>query len=759
MAVLEKLALLLFSISIVLSADSYASKVTFQVDLSYENVSASGVHLFGSMNNWNASNLPMTLSKNTIYTLTIDLNSGTYNYKFINGNTSGNAEIVPVSCSGSNGRLVNISDRDTVIELVNFGSCWHGNSSFLHRKGKNFYRGASQIFLKGVNLGNWLVFEPYMFKSNGSDQHDIINNIRNVVGTAENTQNVVNEFRKYMIQEPDIQAIAEAGFNHVRVPLHYNLFYDTLTSKYIDQGFTYLDSLEKWCTKYDVLIILDMHRAPGSDRQDDQNYIWTQYTSNRELFSTIWQNIANHFKDSPIIGGYDLMNEPTLGGNEGMWKLRDMYVNATKFIRMVDKNHMIIAEGNWWGVYLNDISPAGEKKWDMNLAYSIHNYWSPIPNSNATNQINDASSQNVPLWLGEFGENSNHWYNLQRRFAESKNIGWAYWTWKKMDSDVNTCVKAISTGGFNFIGNYWKNGGSKPSPANAYKWLMDMARQCSFDSCVVMPDVLDALLRSDFHSTPKAYGNHVIPSRIYAVDFDLGANGIAYSDKVFQTISQNPYTAWNDSWKYRNDGVDINSCNDGSKGFCVGGISDGEWLHYTAEASNADYYNLTVRVASPYSTAKFHVEIDKNNVSGSINIPNTGSWTTWRNVVIPCVKIESGIRKMKLVVESAGFDLNWFEFAASSGCSTGIGSKLKNDEPVLIITQPASHILQVSGNGLSGNVQLGLYSLTGKKVFTTLQNLDSQVRINLPDLADGLYIVKAMSDNQIIKCQKVFIGK
>lgn len=44
------------------------------------------------------------------------------------------------------------------------------------------------------------------------------------------------------------------------------------------------------------------------------------------------------------------------------------------------------------------------------------------------------STKNVPVWCGESGENSNHWYADAVQLFEDNGIGWSWWTWKKIGS-------------------------------------------------------------------------------------------------------------------------------------------------------------------------------------------------------------------------------------------------------------------------------------------------------------------------------------
>jgi len=40
---------------------------------------------------------------------------------------------------------------------------------------------------------------------------------------------------------------------------------------------------------------------------------------------------------------------------------------------------------------------------------------------------------NVPLWLGESGENSDEWITQFRELLEKNDIGWTFWPYKKME--------------------------------------------------------------------------------------------------------------------------------------------------------------------------------------------------------------------------------------------------------------------------------------------------------------------------------------
>ena len=95
------------------------------------------------------------------------------------------------------------------------------------------------------------------------------------------------------------------------------------------------------------------------------------------------EKIAERYKDSPWIGGYDIINEPNYGftgknlngcDEESNAPLRKFMVDVTKAIREVDQKHLIIIEGNCWGNNYKGIFPL----WDNNLVLSFHKYWNKM---------------------------------------------------------------------------------------------------------------------------------------------------------------------------------------------------------------------------------------------------------------------------------------------------------------------------------------------------------------------------------------------
>jgi endonuclease/exonuclease/phosphatase family metal-dependent hydrolase len=131
-----------------------------------------------------------------------------------------------------------------------------------------------------------------------------------------------------------------------------------------------------------------------------------------------------------------------------------------------------------------------------------------------------------------------------------------------------------------------------------------------------------------------------IPGTVQAEDFDLGANGTGYADN----------SSGNSGGKYRSTDVDIES---GGEGYNVGWVGAGEWLKYTVNVKTAGTYTLTARVASSGSGGSFYVEFDGSNKTGTMTVPNTGGWQSYRDVNAT-VSLAAGVQTMRIRFVSNG---------------------------------------------------------------------------------------------------------
>lgn len=138
------------------------------------------------------------------------------------------------------------------------------------------------------------------------------------------------------------------------------------------------------------------------------------------------------------------------------------------------------------------------------------------------------------------------------------------------------------------------------------------------------------------------------PGTFELEDYKPGGQGIGYYDT----------TRGNSGGAYRNDDVDLQACNDGPGCINVGWVKPGEWLAYDIEVVTSGEFVLDTRVASPHNGRSFAYLIDGRDVTGAIDVPNTGSHQAWATVSSPPIMLESGRYELRLVAHESSFNLN-----------------------------------------------------------------------------------------------------
>ena len=248
-----------------------------------------------------------------------------------------------------------------------------------------------------------------------------------------------------------------------------------------------------WCNAAHVYVLLDMHIVPYGFAVDQQSLVGLE---------SIWKAIAQKYSTQAYLGNYDLMNEPDWQGwtNVGT-SIPDSHTNPgfnytyqqlIDTIRSSDANHMITVEGYMFGDWLDSFfydsantvqSTIQVSDPKHNMALSFHKYggvmpenyqnvfgpgaappdagtdgsyywWDAAPNLWMIAHMKKlASLANMPLWMGEFGNNQNYWLDRAKTLCEDQAnsvsaaaavvesnfnmpAGWTFWTYKKSGADV-----------------------------------------------------------------------------------------------------------------------------------------------------------------------------------------------------------------------------------------------------------------------------------------------------------------------------------
>ena len=549
------------------------------------------------------------------------------------------------------------------------------SQGFLSTQGKAIVNEAGDtIILRGMGLGGWMLQEGYMLQtaSFANAQYQIRGKIEELIGDA-NTQEFYDKWLENHVTKADIDALKEWGFNSVRLPMHYNLFTLPIEEEpvqgqntWLTRGFEMTDSLIAWCAENEMYVILDLHAAPGgqgydqgiSDYDPNKPSLW-ESQANRDKMAALWGQLAARYVDEPWVAGYDLLNEPNwnLPGNV---LLRSLYVQVINEIREIDQTHIIFIEGNWFANDFTGLTPP----FDDNMVYSPHKYWSYNDQGSIQWVLDIRDNYNVPLYLGESGENSNVWFRDAIKLLEDNHIGWAWWPMKKVES-ISGPLSVIKTPAYQSLLNYWENGGKPPSVGFAKSTLMELAENLKFENCTYQKDVIDAMFRQVYSDETLPFEEHTIPGYIPAVNYDLGIRGEAYEDSDIATyhVSTGNYTAWNNGWSYRNDGVDIEPSTDfqNPTNHNVGFINKGEWMQYTIDVPETAAYDIHVRVATPNTSGRFHFISNGADISRLSYVPVTGGWQNWQTITAPNVILTPENNNIRFYSDGSGFNLSSFE--------------------------------------------------------------------------------------------------
>jgi hypothetical protein len=547
----------------------------------------------------------------------------------------------------------------------------------VNEKGEN-------VVLRGMGLGGWMLQEGYMLRVRGEgQQYKIRQRIDSLIG-AKRTQEFYDAWLANHTRKIDIDSMRAWGFNSVRLPMHYNLYtlpveLETVPGQntWLEKGFAMTDRLLAWCKKNKIYLILDLHAAPGGQGNDlniadidtSKPRLW-ESEANKQKMIALWRKLAARYVNEPWVGAYDIINEPNWGfadpvsdkngtqekGNE---PLRQLLVDVTKAIREVDKKHIIIIEGNGWGNNYSGILPP----WDNNMVLSFHKYWNKNDPASIQHIIKARDQYNVPVWLGETGENSNVWFSEAIRLLESNNIGWAWWPLKKIG--FNNPLEIKSNGAYDQLLDYWSGKGNKPEPDTAYRGLMELANSAKLENATYHKDVIDAMFRQPFSVKVKSFKPHKIAAvtAIAAVDYDLGRNGIAYFDMdTADYWVSGQRGVGNKGRTYRNDGVDIRKDSTANESYYVSDFEKGEWLQYTVQVVKKGTYTLRLQSRSDTAGSSISIRVNGGNPTKEATVSQMGSSKTWQIQEINTIRLNAGTQVVRIYADAGSFNLKTIEF-------------------------------------------------------------------------------------------------
>ena len=317
-------------------------------------------------------------------------------------------------------------------------------ADFIHAEGTRLVDGHDENFaVKGINLGNWLLPEGYMFKFKRSQSPAEIEALFDELLGPQAATRFWSEFRDVYITKDDIEFIKAAGFNTIRVPLTWRLFVepgnDGADARFEGPGWALLDRLMQWCHDAGLRAIIDLHGAPGgqtgANHDDGPGYPLMFYVPrDRQLTIALWRKLATRYRDETAILGYDVLNEPISSYSDVDYlnpQLEPLYRDIVAAIRNVDPNHVVLLEGAQWSTNFSVFS----RPFDANAVYMYHKFWAGLTRDALQDYLDFSNRWKVPVLIGETGEYNNGWNANFHRLNERFGIGWIFWPYKNLDAD------------------------------------------------------------------------------------------------------------------------------------------------------------------------------------------------------------------------------------------------------------------------------------------------------------------------------------
>ncbi len=546
----------------------------------------------------------------------------------------------------------------------------------------------NELFLSGINLGNWLVWEGYLMMGdfNYRTHTQFFNELSDAFGSSDKAAEFEYQWRLHYVDEQAIADLSALGFNSVRVPFNYNLFW--WNNQLRDNGFEYFDRVIEWCRQYNMYVLLDMHGAPGyqnpGDHADNVNSNASQPRdsvtfwdgNNVQIAATIWRHIANRYKDEPVVWGYDLINEPVpQDGRE--YELLPSLIAIRNAIREVDNNHIIVAEGSWWASDLSKIDWSNGStqantgvnyKWDDKLVYQIHHY-GPVGDTQGREAI--TNNLNIPLIIGEYGETDEGNLLAITNWAKQHLAGYFPWSFKKMSHD-RTLWTIPTNADYEQVKAYINNGGTRPT------------------------HMYDAMISFAQHNIRNGYSSHVWHQGFYnGVKPDPQQANCDTSSASFALPGQIEAEQY-----CHQQGVQQETTSDTNGGQNIGYLDAGDYTEYRIQVNTSGNYTFQARVASLDSTGQIDVQLNGSSLS-LLTTPITGGWQTFTTIT-SSVYLTAGSHRLKLAFPAGGFNLNWVAFSIESqgqGLNAGTYS---------ISNGASNKVLDVAGVSSSdgANVQL-----------------------------------------------------
>ncbi|KAL8922669.1 MAG: hypothetical protein Q9208_004982 [Pyrenodesmia sp. 3 TL-2023] len=204
--------------------------------------------------------------------------------------------------------------------------------------------------VRGVNLGGWLVLEPWITPSifeEWSSSQTVVDEYTytKTLGKDEASSRLSNHWNTWITQD-DINAIAQAGLNHVRIPIGYWALAPVDGDPYVQGQLDFLDKAIDWARGAGLKVMIDLHGAPGSQNGFDNSgkrgtVEWQQGDSVSQTVTAL-QNLADRYKAATdVVTAIELLNEP-LGPSLDLNGVQDFYNKGYQAVKSASSDFAVV---------------------------------------------------------------------------------------------------------------------------------------------------------------------------------------------------------------------------------------------------------------------------------------------------------------------------------------------------------------------------------------------------------------------------------
>ncbi|KAG9298614.1 hypothetical protein G9A89_012682 [Geosiphon pyriformis] len=323
--------------------------------------------------------------------------------------------------------------------------------------------------IRGVNLGGWLVLEPWITPSlfdqflNTTTPAVDEWTFTEVLGREEAQRQLKKHWNTWVTKK-DIQQLASYGINHVRIPIGYWAFDIQPGEPFVDGAFQYLLKAIIWAQTYKLKVIVDLHGAPGSQNGFDNSgrrgqVLWqTGSPDNVPRTIRVLQTMTKRllpYQDT--VTAINILNEPLNWGGNQIEVTRKFYLDTYKAIRAIGSQALIVIHDTFlafseWQGFMQKPEYEGQE-----IANSNNNLWTVIgewslASNDCTKWLNGFKAgarydgtlnENPPICPtctckgdDDYQTYSPDYKKFLRNFVEAQmdsfeaGVGWLFWNFK-----------------------------------------------------------------------------------------------------------------------------------------------------------------------------------------------------------------------------------------------------------------------------------------------------------------------------------------